>query len=215
MNTEHHRRPVHASSSAQALGPHSASICFFPTARGSWTSRSPITAARRHSFSGRNRLPSSAVKLASCIRIRHLRYGEAMSDIGEFADLWEALLVANPIAVTDELPNASLRQRNAYFSSSDAAFQDRYQAERRMGARQSRHDRGRWRLAHLFERPRPLREHAHSSRLRATASVRQANRDARFGESRARISASNGLDGPAAARSGGDEGGIAPGEMFG
>jgi cellobiose phosphorylase len=58
----------------------------------------------------------------------HLRYGEAMSDIGEFAALWEALLVANPIAVTDALPNASLRQRNAYFSSSDAAFQDRYQA---------------------------------------------------------------------------------------
>jgi 1,2-beta-oligoglucan phosphorylase len=58
----------------------------------------------------------------------HLRYGEAMSDIGEFGALWAALLVANPIAVTDELPNASLRQRNAYFSSSDAAFQDRYQA---------------------------------------------------------------------------------------
>jgi cellobiose phosphorylase len=58
----------------------------------------------------------------------HLRYGEAMSDIGEFAALWEALLVANPIAVTDELSHASLRQRNAYFSSSDAAFQDRYQA---------------------------------------------------------------------------------------
>jgi cellobiose phosphorylase len=58
----------------------------------------------------------------------HLRYGEAMSDIGEFAALWTALMVANPIAVTDELANASLRQRNAYFSSSDAAFLDRYQA---------------------------------------------------------------------------------------
>jgi cellobiose phosphorylase len=58
----------------------------------------------------------------------HLRYGEAMSDIGEFGALWEALLVANPLAVTDALPHASLRQRNAYFSSSDAAFQDRYQA---------------------------------------------------------------------------------------
>jgi 1,2-beta-oligoglucan phosphorylase len=58
----------------------------------------------------------------------HLRYGEAMSDIGEFAALWAALMVANPIAVTDQLPNASLRQRNAYFSSSDAAFLDRYQA---------------------------------------------------------------------------------------
>jgi 1,2-beta-oligoglucan phosphorylase len=58
----------------------------------------------------------------------HLRYGEAMSDIGEFAALWEALMVANPIAVTDQLAHASLRQRNAYFSSSDAAFFDRYQA---------------------------------------------------------------------------------------
>jgi cellobiose phosphorylase len=58
----------------------------------------------------------------------HLRYGEAMSDIGEFVALWEALLVANPIAVTDQLGHASLRQRNAYFSSSDAAFDDRYQA---------------------------------------------------------------------------------------
>jgi cellobiose phosphorylase len=37
-------------------------------------------------------------------------------------------LVANPIAVTDQLGHASLRQRNAYFSSSDAAFDDRYQA---------------------------------------------------------------------------------------
>ena len=44
--------------------------------------------------------------------------------------LWEALLVVNPIAVTERLANASLRQRNAYFSSSDAAFRDRYQAER-------------------------------------------------------------------------------------
>jgi cellobiose phosphorylase len=58
----------------------------------------------------------------------HLRYGEAMGDIGEFAALWQALLVANPIAVTDQVAHASLRQRNAYFSSSDAAFQDRYQA---------------------------------------------------------------------------------------
>jgi 1,2-beta-oligoglucan phosphorylase len=37
-------------------------------------------------------------------------------------------LVANPIAVTDRLAHASLRQRNAFFSSSDAAFLDRYQA---------------------------------------------------------------------------------------
>lgn len=58
----------------------------------------------------------------------HLRYAEAMSILGDPDALWEALLVANPIAVTDRLAHASLRQRNAYFSSSDAAFADRYQA---------------------------------------------------------------------------------------
>ena len=58
----------------------------------------------------------------------HLRYAEAMSVLGVREALWDALLVANPIAVTDRLPHASLRQRNAYFSSSDAAFRDRYQA---------------------------------------------------------------------------------------
>ncbi len=58
----------------------------------------------------------------------HLRYAEAMSVLGESQALWDALLVVNPIAVTDRLTHASLRQRNAYFSSSDAAFRDRYQA---------------------------------------------------------------------------------------
>jgi 1,2-beta-oligoglucan phosphorylase len=58
----------------------------------------------------------------------HLRYAEAMSVLGEGEAMWDALLAANPIAVTDRLTQASLRQRNAYFSSSDAAFRDRYQA---------------------------------------------------------------------------------------
>eukprot|EP01037_Dinobryon_pediforme_P010625 gene10625-10696_t len=59
----------------------------------------------------------------------HLRYAEAMAKMGEGDALWNALLVVNPIAVTEHLPNASLRQRNAYFSSSDAAFNDRYQSK--------------------------------------------------------------------------------------
>jgi cellobiose phosphorylase len=58
----------------------------------------------------------------------HLRYAEALAVLGETEPLWEALLVVNPIAVTERVANASLRQRNAYFSSSDAAFCDRYQA---------------------------------------------------------------------------------------
>ena len=58
----------------------------------------------------------------------HLRYGEAMGALGEADALWSALQVVNPIAVTELLAHASPRQRNAYFSSSDAAFRDRYQA---------------------------------------------------------------------------------------
>ena len=42
----------------------------------------------------------------------------------------QALLVANPIAVTDVVKNARPRQRNCYFSSSDAVFNDRYEASR-------------------------------------------------------------------------------------
>ncbi len=58
----------------------------------------------------------------------HLRYAEAMSALGDRQALWDALVVANPIAVTERLGHASLRQRNAYFTSSDAAFRDRYEA---------------------------------------------------------------------------------------
>ena len=58
----------------------------------------------------------------------HLRYGEALAALGEADALWEALQVASPIAVTERLAHASPRQRNAYFSSSDAAFPDRERA---------------------------------------------------------------------------------------
>ncbi len=58
----------------------------------------------------------------------HLRYAEALSALGDRQGLWDALMVANPIAVAERVNHASLRQRNAYFSSSDAAFRDRYEA---------------------------------------------------------------------------------------
>jgi cellobiose phosphorylase len=58
----------------------------------------------------------------------HLRYAETMAVLGEADALWEALLLANPIAVTDRVAQALPRQRNAYFSTSDAAFPDRYAA---------------------------------------------------------------------------------------
>jgi cellobiose phosphorylase len=51
-----------------------------------------------------------------------------MGALGDRQAMWDALVVANPIAVTERVSHASLRQRNAYFSSSDAAFRDRYEA---------------------------------------------------------------------------------------
>ncbi|MBN9026084.1 MAG: cellobiose phosphorylase, partial [Rhizobiales bacterium] len=58
----------------------------------------------------------------------HLRYGEALAVSGDVDAARAALALANPITVTERLPHASLRQRNTYFSSSDAAFRDRYHA---------------------------------------------------------------------------------------
>src|SRR5262249_23964822 len=63
----------------------------------------------------------------------HLRYAEAMTVLGETDAVFEALLLANPIMVTDRLVQATPRQRNAYFSSSDAAFPDRYAASKDWG----------------------------------------------------------------------------------
>ena len=41
---------------------------------------------------------------------------------------WRACSAVNPVGVAGHVANASPRQRNAYFSSSDAAFPDRYRA---------------------------------------------------------------------------------------
>ncbi len=60
----------------------------------------------------------------------HLRYAEALAAMGHSEELLHALSVVNPIAATDVVKNALPRQRNCYFSSSDAAFKDRYEASR-------------------------------------------------------------------------------------
>ncbi len=61
----------------------------------------------------------------------HLRYCETMALLGEDRALGEGLAVVNPILVTERLTSASPRQRNAYFTSSDAAFASRHEAEER------------------------------------------------------------------------------------
>ena len=58
----------------------------------------------------------------------HLRQGEAYAQLGEADALWQALQVINPVSVAERVGNASPRQRNTYFSSSDSAFRDRYLA---------------------------------------------------------------------------------------
>lgn len=58
----------------------------------------------------------------------HLRHGEALAALGEAEGVWQVLAAANPVVVADRVANATRRQRNAYFSSSDAAFPDRYSA---------------------------------------------------------------------------------------
>jgi cellobiose phosphorylase len=58
----------------------------------------------------------------------HLRYCEVLAMDGDIGALWESMALVNPISVTENVANASLRQRNTYFSSSDAAFHDRYHA---------------------------------------------------------------------------------------
>jgi 1,2-beta-oligoglucan phosphorylase len=55
----------------------------------------------------------------------HLRYAEAMSALGRRGALFDALVLVNPVSVCDNMPQALPRQRNAFFSSSDAAFPDR------------------------------------------------------------------------------------------
>jgi cellobiose phosphorylase len=58
----------------------------------------------------------------------HLRYAQAMAHYGDSEAFFLALRQANPIALRTVVPTAALRQANCYYSSSDAAFADRYEA---------------------------------------------------------------------------------------
>jgi CRISPR-associated protein Csx3 len=58
----------------------------------------------------------------------HLRYAQALAHLGEAERFLQALLQAVPIEVQSVIATADRRQANCYFSSSDAAFGDRYEA---------------------------------------------------------------------------------------
>jgi len=58
----------------------------------------------------------------------HLRYTQALAHVGRAEEFFRALCQANPIGIRALVPAATLRQANCYYSSSDAAFADRYEA---------------------------------------------------------------------------------------
>jgi cellobiose phosphorylase len=58
----------------------------------------------------------------------HLRYAQALAHVGDAERFFKALRQANPIGIRALVPGATPRQANCYYSSSDAAFDDRYQA---------------------------------------------------------------------------------------
>ena len=59
----------------------------------------------------------------------HIRYIEAMCHLGRTEEAWKGLFQINPILIQQAVPNATSRQSNLYFSSSEGAFLDRYQYE--------------------------------------------------------------------------------------
>lgn len=58
----------------------------------------------------------------------HLRYCEALARFGDADAFLHALRQITPIALREIVPSAALRQANCYYSSSDPAFADRYEA---------------------------------------------------------------------------------------
>ncbi|WP_235001642.1 GH36-type glycosyl hydrolase domain-containing protein [Halobacillus sp. Marseille-P3879] len=63
----------------------------------------------------------------------HIRFVEAMAKLGKKEEVWQGLQKINPINIQEVVPNAEIRQSNAYFSSSDGKFNTRYEAEENFG----------------------------------------------------------------------------------
>ncbi|MDR7333583.1 GH36-type glycosyl hydrolase domain-containing protein [Roseateles asaccharophilus] len=63
----------------------------------------------------------------------HLRYAQMLAHLGHAEAFLQALMQAHPIALRDRVKSASPRQANCYYSSSDAAFADRYVARAEYG----------------------------------------------------------------------------------
>lgn len=60
----------------------------------------------------------------------HLRYCEALAHFGLSEEFFYHLNLVNPIGIQKKIPTANPRQSNCYYSSSDAVFLDRYEANK-------------------------------------------------------------------------------------
>ena len=60
----------------------------------------------------------------------HIRFIEALCKMGKATEVAQNLYKIVPVGIQEAVPNAEVRQSNAYFSSSDGKFNDRYDAYR-------------------------------------------------------------------------------------
>ena len=58
----------------------------------------------------------------------HIRFIEALAKMGKVDEVYDNLYKILPVGIQGAVPNADLRQSNAYFSSSDGKFNSRYDA---------------------------------------------------------------------------------------
>jgi len=58
----------------------------------------------------------------------HLRWAQMLAHLGRAEDFFDALSLSHPILLNERVPAATPRQANCYYSSSDAAYRDRYEA---------------------------------------------------------------------------------------
>nr|WP_093191574.1 hypothetical protein [Thiocapsa sp. KS1] len=105
---------------AHLLGPDGARLFDRPMAyRGGLQER--FQRAESSSFFGR--------EIGLMYTHAHLRYTEALWRYGDAEGFFHALCKTNPIGIRERVPAATPRQANCYYSSSDAAFIDRYEAD--------------------------------------------------------------------------------------
>ena len=121
------RRPFHAGAVKTSPGAHPRALTF-PDGVRLMDKPLPYHGGSERIFRRAESSPCFGREVGLMYVQAHLRYCEALAILGNTDSAWAELQKVSPIAVTDAVANAALRQRNCYFTSSDAAFHDRYEA---------------------------------------------------------------------------------------